>query len=115
MISRNWVIVLQGLPEWLSDKNPPAHAGDMGSAPGSGRSPGEGNSNPLQYSCLEDLMDGGAWRATGCKELDTTESLVSGVSRVLSQAVPRVTQLCFVLFCFAHSENIRRCCQLRKC
>ena len=34
-------------------KNPPANAGDVGSVPGSGRSPGEGNGNPLQYSCLE--------------------------------------------------------------
>ena len=39
-------------------------AGDLGSIPGSGRSPGEGNSNPLQYSCLENPMDGGAWWAT---------------------------------------------------
>ena len=38
--------------------------GDMGSIPGPGRSPGEGNSNPLQYSCLENPMDGGAWQAT---------------------------------------------------
>ena len=37
------------------------NAGDLGSIPGSGRSPGEGNSNPLQYSCLENPMDGGAW------------------------------------------------------
>ena len=36
-------------------------AGDPGSIPGSGRSPGEGNGNPLQYSCLENPMDGGAW------------------------------------------------------
>ena len=36
-------------------------AGDPGSTPGSGRSPGEGNGNPLQYSCLENPMDGGAW------------------------------------------------------
>ena len=36
-------------------------AGDSGSTPGSGRSPGEGNGNPLQYSCLENPMDGGAW------------------------------------------------------
>ena len=35
--------------------------GDAGSIPGSGRSPGEGNGNPLQYSCLENSMDGGAW------------------------------------------------------
>ena len=40
------------------------HAGDLGSIPGSGRSPGEGNGNPLQYSCLENPMDRGAWRAT---------------------------------------------------
>ena len=39
------------------------NAGDPGSIPGSGRSPGEGNSNPLQYSCLENPMDGGAWQA----------------------------------------------------
>ena len=40
------------------------NAGDLGSIPGSGRSPGEGNGNPLQYSCLENPMDGGAWWAT---------------------------------------------------
>ena len=48
-------------------KNPPANAGDirvMGSVPGSGRSPGGGHGNPLQYSCLENLMDREAWRAT---------------------------------------------------
>ena len=40
------------------------YAGDLGSIPGSGRFPGEGNGNPLQYSCLENPMDGGAWWAT---------------------------------------------------
>ena len=48
-------------------KNPPANAGDIrdvGSIPGSGRSPGEGHDNPLQYSCLENPMDRGASRAT---------------------------------------------------
>ena len=40
------------------------NAGDPGSIPGLGRSPGEGNGNPLQYSCLKNPMDGGAWRAT---------------------------------------------------
>ena len=40
------------------------NAGDPGSIPGSGRSPGEGNGTPLQYSCLENPMDGGAWEAT---------------------------------------------------
>ena len=45
-------------------KNPPANAGAMGLIPGLGKSPGEGNGNPLQYSCLENSMDRGAWRAT---------------------------------------------------
>ena len=48
-------------------KNLPANAGDTGEVgliPGSGRYPGGGNGNPLQYSCLENLMDRGAWRAT---------------------------------------------------
>ena len=48
-------------------KNPPASAGDirdLGSIPGSGRSPGGGHGNPLQYSCLENAMDREAWQAT---------------------------------------------------
>ena len=51
---------LQGLPRG----SPPANAGDSGLIPGSGRSPGEGNSNPLQYSCLGNPMDRGARWAT---------------------------------------------------
>ena len=56
-------------------KNPPANAGDLrdtGSIPGSGRYLGGGNSNPLQYSCLENSMDKGVW---GCKESDMTEHI----------------------------------------
>ena len=56
-------------------KNLPANAGDMGSIPGSGRSPGVGNGNPLQHSCLGNPMDGGAWQAEiheVTKELDST-------------------------------------------
>ena len=59
-------------------KGPPASAGDAGdmdSVPGLERSPGGGNSNPLQYSCLENPMDRGAWRAaihSIAKESDTT-------------------------------------------
>ena len=45
-------------------KNPPASAGDADSIPGSGISPGEGNGNPLQYSCLENPMDRGGWWVT---------------------------------------------------
>ena len=67
-----------GLPRWLSGKEPTCQAVDArdeGSVPGLGRSPGEGNGNPLQYSCLESFMDRGAWQATvhgGCKESDIT-------------------------------------------
>ena len=45
-------------------KNLPDNAGDAGSIPGLGRSPGDKNGNPLQYSCLGNPMDGGAWLAT---------------------------------------------------
>ena len=44
-----------------SEEPSPCKVGDLGSIPGSGRSPGEGNGNPLQYSCLENPMDRGAW------------------------------------------------------
>ena len=60
-------------------KNPPANAGDIGNAgsiPGLGRSPGGGHGNPLQYSCLENARDRGAWWAAVpgvSKESDTTE------------------------------------------
>ena len=51
------------LPRLLSGKDLPAEAGGAGSTPGLGRSPGEGNGNPLQHSCLENSMDRGAWQA----------------------------------------------------
>ena len=50
-----------GLPVWLSSNESACHCGEAGSIPGSGRSPGEGNGNPLQYSCLGNPMDRGAW------------------------------------------------------
>ena len=52
-------------------KNLPASVADSGSIPGEGRAPGVGNGTPLQYSCLENPIDRGAWQ--GLKELDTTE------------------------------------------
>ena len=55
-------------------KNPPANSGDigdLGAIPGTGRSPGEANGTPLQYSCLENPMEG--YSPWGCKELDVTE------------------------------------------
>ena len=56
-------------------KNPPTNARDPGSISGSGRSLGEGNGNPFQYSCLEKPVEGGAWWATvhGIAESDMTE------------------------------------------
>ena len=57
-------------------QNPPASAGDTGSVPGWGRSPGGGNGNPLQDYCLKNPMDKGAWWAPNChKESDITEWL----------------------------------------
>ena len=63
------------LPMWLSGKESVCSAGDLGSIPGEGRSPGEGNGNPLHYSCLENSTDRGAWRVTvhGVAETDTAE------------------------------------------
>ena len=65
-----------GFPGGSVVKNPPSNAGNMGSIPESGRSPGEGNDNPLQYTCLENSMDREAWQATVygvAKESDMTE------------------------------------------
>ena len=53
----------QGFPGVSAGRDLPANAGDVGLIPGLGRSPGEGNGNPLQYSCLENSMDRGAWQA----------------------------------------------------
>ena len=68
--------VFQWLPWWLSGKESPCNAGDLGLIPGSGSSSGEENGYPLQDSCLGNPMDRGAWWATvhgGHKESDTTE------------------------------------------
>ena len=67
----------QRASHWLSGKESACSAGDPGSIPGSGRSPGEGHGTPLQYSCLENPTDRGPWRATvrEVTESDTTEYL----------------------------------------
>ena len=62
-------------PDNLDGKESACNAGDPGSIPGLGRSPGEGNGNSLQYSCLENPKDRGTWRVAvyGVAESDTTE------------------------------------------
>ena len=56
--------MIKGFPGGSDGKESACNSGDPGLIPGLGRSPGEGNGNPLQYSCLENSMDRGTWRAT---------------------------------------------------
>ena len=86
-----------GLPRWLNGKESSCSAGDMGSVSGLRRSPGEGNSNPLQYSCLGNPMDIGAWWAT-----------VHGVAKSQTQLSGfHFTLLHFLIMCY---EPLKRLC-----
>ena len=70
-------------------KNLPANARDLGLIPGSGRSPGEENGNPLQYSCLGNPMERGAWQVTVygvAKELNTMERLNNNDNNMINMA-----------------------------
>ena len=73
------MLYFESFPGGLHGKESACNIGDLGSIPGLGRSSGEGNGNPLQYSCLENPMDRRAWRVSvngvGHKESDTTERL----------------------------------------
>ena len=60
-IKRHLLLRLSGGSDGKASAYNAYHVGDLGSIPASGRSPGEGNGNPLQYSCLENPLDGGAW------------------------------------------------------
>ena len=76
-----------GFPGSSDGKESACNTGDLGLIPVSGRSPRVGNGNPLQYSCLENSMDKGAWQAIvhgGQKELDATEQLTLTFSLFLS-------------------------------
>ena len=78
-------------------KNPAANARDVGSIPGSGRSPGGGHGNPLQYSCLENPVDRGAWQAAvhgAAKSQTRLERLNSNmcVSHVCARPPPFVSE-----------------------
>jgi len=65
---------------WISGKESACNAGDPGSVPGSGRSPGDGNGYPLQYSCLDNPMDRETWKAIihGVAEIQTQLSTTTG-------------------------------------
>ena len=82
-----------GLPGGSDGKESACNAGDQGLIPGSGRSPGEGNGNPLQCSWLENLMDGGAWWAT-----------VHGVARVrhdlATKLPPPYAHICIYIYAY---------------
>ena len=81
-------------PDGVMVKKPPANAGDardLGSTPGSGRSPGEGNGNPLQCSCLENPRDRGAWWAAVCEVAQSQtrlKRLSSSSSQYLAWRIP---------------------------
>ena len=76
---------------WLSGKAPTRNTGGVGSIPGSGRSPGEGNTNSLQYSCLGNPKDRGAWQATVHR---ATNKLGSAVERTATNNSNSFTMSC---------------------
>ena len=64
VLQRGIINLIEGFPGGSDAKESACNVGDLGSVPGLGRAPGEGNGNPLQYSCLETSMDRGIWEAT---------------------------------------------------
>ena len=87
-----------GFPGGSDGKESACNAGDQGLIPVSGRSPGEANSNPPQYSCLETSMDRGAWRTTvhgGSKESDMTEWLTPTLGVQNLHTLARMYCCCF--------------------
>ena len=105
----HYLSLIEAIPWWLSGKESACNSGDTGLIPGSGRSPGEGNGNPLQYSCLENSMDRGAWQATvhvSSKESDMTKQINSNSNKFLSPSSFPVTP--FHLPCVAVSAQIKQ-------
>ena len=84
---------LSGFPGGTEVKNPPINAGDVASSPGLGRSSGEEQSNPFEYSCLGNPMDRGAWRA-----------IVHGVAK--SQARLSIHTQC--QYCLVSKEKVKK-------
>ena len=92
-----------GFPGGTVVKHPPANARDLGPISGLGRSPGGGNGNPLQYSCLENFMDRGAWQATvngntvghdsTCRHKNVSE-IIQGKKKTNKQTLAEVGKHC---------------------
>ena len=84
-----------GFPGGSEGKASAYSAGDLGSIPGSGRSPGEGNGNPVQYSCLENPMDRGAWWATvhGIAKSQTRLSDFTSLTNIWLFVTPRTLRV----------------------
>ena len=93
MYTYSWITLLFDFPGGSDSKESAYNAVDPGLIPGSGRSPGEGNGNPLQCSCLENPMDGGAWWAT-----------IHGVAKSRTQ-LSNLTSLHFVVW----QKQIQNC------
>ena len=104
----NWLLSLSvfkissccsGLPRWSVLKTPPANAGDIGSVPELiAKIPGEGNSNPLQYSCLRNPMDRGAWWATVHGAAAPESDLTEHMSTLQYLSVPHIFLLQVILY-----------------
>ena len=103
----NFLYSQRGFPGGSEVKASAWNVGDLGSIPGWGRFPGEGNGNPLQYSCLENPMDGGAWWATvhrvarSQKRLSDFTSLQVRIPRLKSKFLP-------IFLSFVYSDFMRK-------
>ena len=94
-----WVAYPLGFPGGSEIKASACNAGDLGSIPGLGRFPGEGNGNPLQYSCLENPIDGGAWLATVHGLQRVRHNWVTSFSLSLSPSL-QLSAYALVYLCF---------------
>ena len=101
------VQMLYGFSGGSDSRESACNVGDLGSTPGWGRSPGEGNGYPLQYSCMKNPMDRGAWRATvhGVAESETTEATEHKCLHICTFCMNFVTA---DVLTFSHSREERK-------